>query len=62
MMAELCILILVKVPRDLYIELHNRGTNACGTVQENCIGLPKDIDKKALKRGEMEVWQLPPFT
>jgi hypothetical protein len=46
----------------LYIELHNRGTNACGIVRENCLGLPKDVDKKALKRGETEVQQLPLLT
>jgi hypothetical protein len=59
--AELCIRTIGSSPR-LYTELHKRGTNACGTVQENCIALPNDIDKKALKRGEMEVQQLPPLT
>jgi hypothetical protein len=41
------------------VYLDNRGPNARGTVCEKRIDLPKDIDKKALKRGEVEVWQLP---
>jgi hypothetical protein len=45
-----------------YTELHKRGTNACRTVQKNRVGLPKDADKKTLKRGETEVQQLPPLT
>lgn len=46
----------------LYVALSNRGTNACGTVRTNRVGLPKDIDARALERGEMEVRQLPPLT
>ena len=46
----------------LFITLHNKGTNACGTVRSNRVGLPKDINVKQLQRGEMEVRQLPPLT
>jgi hypothetical protein len=49
MRAELYICTIDTLPPDFTIQLHNRGTNACGTV----MGLLKNKDKKALKR----VWK-----
>jgi hypothetical protein len=46
----------------LNIEHHDKGTDVCRRVQKNTYVLQKDIDKKALKRGELEVWQLPPLS
>jgi hypothetical protein len=58
MKAELYNLTTGIVPPDFTLNSIT-GTQILG---ENCIDLPKDIDKKTLKRGEMEVQQLPPFT
>jgi hypothetical protein len=61
MRAELYLDNWYSSPR-LYIELHNKSTGVCRTVQEKHIGFSKDIDKKALKRGEMDMHQLQPLT
>lgn len=49
-------------PTQLYNKQYNRSINAYRMVWQKYTGLPKKTDTRALKRGETEVWQLPPKT
>jgi hypothetical protein len=40
---------------DIFDDPHVRGINYCGTVRQNCKGMPRGLDKKTLKLKQGDV-------